>query len=198
VSERPEAVAGLRGEAGLGSLLEAVLGRLGLGLRFREHLAAGAWAEIAGRVVGAHTRAEGVRDGVLVVATDSAAWAQELQMRQGELLARLSARVGPGVVREIHFRSGRERQRGRAKRGPRPAEVRLSRRHEQQVRRAAGHIEDADLRARAEGAFLAVARMAEWRRQNGWRPCRRCGQWQRVGRRWCSSCTHSGERRSAR
>ena len=193
---------GPRGEAPLGQLLEGVLAGLDLGARFREHLAAMAWPEIAGRAVGAHTRVEAVRDGVLIVATDTPAWAQELQMRERELIQQLSRRVGSGVIREVHFRTGIPRRAGatgtaaRATRragNRRPSEVQVSRRQERQIRQLASRIEDADLRERAERAFLALARMAEWRKRGGWRRCRRCGQWQRLGRRWCSSCTHSGD-----
>jgi len=186
-----------RGEASLRELLEGVLANLDLRTRFREHLAVMAWPQIAGRVVEAHSQAEAVRDGVLIVSTDTSAWAQELQMRQRELLGLLAAQVGQGVIREIHFRSGL-RRRGRQPRGHglRPQEVKLSGRQEKRIREAAGKIEDEALRSGAERAFASLARMAEWRKRTGWRRCRRCGRWQRVGRRWCSSCTHSGGRRT--
>jgi predicted nucleic acid-binding Zn ribbon protein len=174
-----------------------VLSNLDLRGRFREHLAVIAWPQVTGRVVAAHSQAEAVRDGVLIVATDTAAWAQELQMRQRELLALLEVHVGAGAIREIHFRTGRMR-RARAERGSRrmrPAEVKLTGRQEREVAEAAAKIEDEALRSRAERAFASLTRMAEWRRQAGWRRCRRCGQWQRVGRRWCSSCSHVGGRR---
>jgi len=185
-----------RGQASLRQLLEGVLANLDARTRFREHLALMAWPQIAGRVVGAHSQAETVRDGVLIVSTDTGAWAQELQMRQRELLGLVAAQVGQGVIREIHFRSGL-RRRGRQARGQRlrPQEVTLSSRQERQIREAAGRIEDEALRQGAERAFASLARMAEWRKRTGWRQCRRCGRWQRVGRRWCSSCTHSGGRK---
>ncbi len=188
-----------RGEASLRELLEGVLANLELRTRFREHLALMAWPEIAGRVVAAHSQAEAVRDGVLIVSADTPAWAQELQMRQRELLELLAGRVGPRVIREIHFRSGLRRE-GRRARAPRlrPREIKLSGRQERRIGEAAGKIPDDELRARAERAFASLARMGEWRKRTGWRRCRRCGQWQRVGRRWCSSCSHSGRRRRRR
>jgi predicted nucleic acid-binding Zn ribbon protein len=180
----------------LSRLLEGVLANLDLRSRFQEQLALLAWPEVAGSVVGAHARAEAIRDGVLLVATDTPAWAQELHMRRGELLSRLTAHVGEGVVREIHFRSGFRPRRGRTGRvEPRPAEIRLSGRQERRIKRAAEQIADEDLRERAERAFIALARMGEWRKRTGWRRCARCGQWQRAGRRWCASCTHRGQRR---
>lgn len=184
-------------EASLGRLLEGVLANLDLGSRLREQLAVRAWGEIAGRVVASHTRAEAVRDGVLMVAADTPAWANELHMRRGELLARLAGQVGEGVIRDIHFRAGvtRERQRKAAGEpvGGGPAKVKLSEQEEQGAREAAASIAAPELRERAERAFLALARMTRWRKEAGWRRCARCGQWQRTGKRWCASCLHGGQ-----
>ena len=184
-----------RGEAPLGQLLESVLADLDLGSRLREHLALKAWPEIAGEVVRAHTHAETVRDGVLIVATDTPAWAQELQMRRVQLLEHLSARIGGDVIRDIHFRSGfsRRDEAKPAAGGPPPAEIKLSRRQARRISKAASRIEDLDLRARAERAFLALARMTEWRKRAGWRRCRRCGQWSPSGKRLCSSCAQAAK-----
>ena len=190
-----EAGGGSRGQAELGRLLASVLSSLDLGPRFRERLAMKSWPEIAGPVVRSHTLAEGVQDGVLLVATDTPAWAQELQMRRGDLLERLAEQVGPGIIREIHFRSGLRRARRRgvtAAQAERPADIKLSRRQERKIRGAVANIEDIDLRGRAERAFLSLARMTAWRKRTRWRRCKRCGQWQRSGRRWCASCVYAG------
>lgn len=186
-SERPVG----EGES-LGKLLEGVLANLNLGERLSEQLAQTAWPEIAGRLVAAHSWAEAIRDGVLIVGCDSPAWAQELHMRKHELLGRLAAHLGAGVVRDLRFRTGtRSRRAPRSQPAiPPPASVELSAEEVEEARRAAARIEDPALRARAERAFLALARMSRWRRETGWRRCERCGQWQRTGRRWCGSCLH--------
>lgn len=192
---------GPRGQSHLGELLEGVLANLDLRTRFREQQAVLAWPQMVGRVVAAHSEAEDVRDGVLLVATDTAAWSQELQMRHEELLALVARQVGPGVIRQIHFRSGRRRRRGvspAGRRGPRPAEVKLGGRQQKQIAEAAAKIEDEGLRQRAERALAALARMTEWRREGGWRQCQRCGRWQRVGRRWCATCSRGAVRRRRR
>ncbi len=196
-------MSGGRGRAHLGLLLDGVLANLDLRTRFREHMAVMGWAELAGKVVAAHSEAETVRDGVLIVAADTPVWAQELQMRQRELLGLIEKQIGPGVIRDIHFRSGRRRSLARrllgaaapAAQRQRPADIKLGGRQQKQIAEAAAKIEDHELRERAERAFGSLARMAEWRKQDGWRQCRRCGRWQRVGRHWCSTCSHAGGRR---
>jgi predicted nucleic acid-binding Zn ribbon protein len=180
----------------LSRVLEGVMSNLDLGGKLKEQLALSAWARVAGKVVGAHTRAEAVRDGVLIVATDTPAWAQELQMRRRELLGKLETAVGVGVIREIHFRSGfRRKAEPGAAEGKRPAEIVLPAQQTKEITRASERISDPALRAKAERAFASLARIGEWRRESGWRRCGRCGQWQRTGKRWCASCTHERRRR---
>ena len=167
------------------------MGNLDLGAKLKEQLALTAWARVVGKVVGAHTRAEAVRDGILIVATDTPAWAQELHMRRGELLGKLETAVGAGVIREIHFRSGfRRKPEPRASDRKRPAEIALSQQQAREISRASERIADPALRAKAERAFSSLARIGEWRKESGWRRCGRCGQLQRTGKRWCASCTH--------
>ena len=192
----PEKGREVRGGAPLGRVLEDLLAKISLGPQYRQQLALMAWPQIAGPTVAAHARAEAVRDGVLIVLTDSPAWAQELQLRRRDLVARVGAQVGEGVIRDIRFRSGRgRREAGKAGREPKPSEMRLSGRQQRDIKRAAAHIEAPELRERAERAFVSLTRLAKWRRQTGWRRCRRCGTWQRVGRRWCASCAITGRRR---
>ncbi len=178
------------GEASLQQLLEGVLGNLDLGGKAREQLALRAWQQVARGPAGQHARAEALRDGVLIVATDNPAWAQTLHMQHAEWLHRLTPLVGEGVVREIHFRSGYRRPPAERPREERPADLPLSSRYESEIRRAVARIADPDLRARAERAFGSLARIAAWRKRTGWRRCARCGHWQRTGRRWCTSCLH--------
>ncbi len=184
------------GVAALQQLLEGTLAGLDMGAQLREQAALQAWKQVAGQVVGTHAYAEAMRDGVLIVLTDSPAWAQELHMRQAELLAGLGSILGGGVVREIHFRSGLRQRAVRAtRRQETPRHEALSARQEEEVRAAAARIDDRELRGRAERAFASLERIGVWRRRKGWRQCARCGQWQRTGRRWCASCTYQrGER----
>ncbi len=188
----------IREPSALAPLLEGVLVNLDLRSRFQEHLAVLAWPQIVGKVISSHVWAETVRDGVLIVATDTSAWAQELHMRRHDLLERVAEQVGKDLIRDIHFRTG-GRGRGRAKKEepvrPRPADMRLSSDQAEEIQEAAAKIEDPVLRARAARAFTALTRIEEWRRETGWRRCARCGNWQRAGRQWCASCTYSRGRR---
>lgn len=56
------------------------------------------WADLVGEAVAAHSRVRAVRNGVIEVAVDSPAWATEFRYLEGDLVGRVSAVVGEGVV----------------------------------------------------------------------------------------------------
>ena len=84
----------------------------------------GRWAQIVGPDLAAHTSPDGLVDGVLTVAADSTAWATQLRLLAGRLLAGIAGQVGNGVVTRLHihgpaspsWQRGARRVRGR---GPR-------------------------------------------------------------------------------
>jgi predicted nucleic acid-binding Zn ribbon protein len=59
------------------------------------------WAEIVGADVAAHCSPSGLREGELRVSAESTAWATQLRLLAGTLLARIVADLGPDVVTRI-------------------------------------------------------------------------------------------------
>lgn len=64
------------------------------------------WAAEVGPAVAARSTPAAFRDGVLSVRVSGAAWMQELQFAKEEIRARLNARLGADVVRDVYFVSG--------------------------------------------------------------------------------------------
>ena len=62
------------------------------------------WSEVVGEAAAAHSRPERVRDGVLAVAVDHAAWATSLAHLEQAILTRLDAAIGEGTVTSLVFR----------------------------------------------------------------------------------------------
>jgi predicted nucleic acid-binding Zn ribbon protein len=61
----------------------------------------GRWREVVGDQVADHCTPESFEAGLLLVRTDSSAWAANLRLLVPQLLARLEQEVGPDVVREV-------------------------------------------------------------------------------------------------
>lgn len=60
-----------------------------------------AWADIVGADVAAHCSPASLRDRELRVSAESTAWATQLRLLAGTLLARIVAEVGPNVVTKV-------------------------------------------------------------------------------------------------
>jgi len=56
------------------------------------------WPVVVGEQIAEHANPTALRDGVLSVAAESTAWATQLRMVQAQLLAKIAAAVGDGVV----------------------------------------------------------------------------------------------------
>ena len=60
-----------------------------------------AWADIVGADVAAHCEPSGLREGELRISAESTAWATQLRLLAGTLLARIVAELGPEVVTKV-------------------------------------------------------------------------------------------------
>lgn len=84
----------------------------------------GRWRDVVGDQIADHCTPETFADGVLVVRTDSSAWAQQLKMLAPQLVRRMSEDVGEGVVTDVRvlgpagpgFGRGKRSVRGRGAR----------------------------------------------------------------------------------
>jgi predicted nucleic acid-binding Zn ribbon protein len=56
------------------------------------------WPMVVGEDIAGHAQPTALRDGVLSVTAESTAWATQLRMVQSQLLAKIAAAVGDGVV----------------------------------------------------------------------------------------------------
>jgi hypothetical protein len=68
------------------------------------HRLAAVWADVVGAEVAENARPVQLRDGRLVVATSSSAWAQTLQLMSPMVVAGLNERLGEGLVEKAVFR----------------------------------------------------------------------------------------------
>ena len=85
----------------LADVLRATLERMPEAQRLADHAVWMHWEAVAGATLARHARPERLRNGVLVVAVDSAEWMQELQFHKRELRERLNARLGRTALRDV-------------------------------------------------------------------------------------------------
>ena len=73
----------------------------GWSARVAEGSVFGRWPTVVGEQIAAHATPTALRDGVLTVSAESTAWATQLRMVQAQLLAKIAAAVGDGVVTSL-------------------------------------------------------------------------------------------------
>ena len=80
------------------------------------------WPRVVGDLAAEHSRPAAFRKGILTVAADSPAWAQELDFLTLRIQERLEAILGPGVVTELRFKAGqgRTKKKNRTKKAKAP------------------------------------------------------------------------------
>ena len=63
----------------------------------------GQWQTVVGEHIAAHATPTALREGVLSVSAETTAWATQLRMVQAQLLAKIAAAVGDGVVTSLRI-----------------------------------------------------------------------------------------------
>ncbi|MEE6179044.1 DUF721 family protein [Mycobacterium sp. 050134] len=108
----------------LGRLTRDIAKKRGWSGRVAEGTVLGQWTTVVGHQIADHATPTGLSEGVLSVAAESTAWATQLRMIQAQLLAKIAAAVGDGVVTSLKITgptapSWRKGPRHIAGRGPR-------------------------------------------------------------------------------
>jgi predicted nucleic acid-binding Zn ribbon protein len=107
-----------------GAVLDRLVKQRGWTRPAREARIFGEWAKVVGDDIAAHSRPVKLEDGELTIEAESTAWATQLKMLAGKVLAGIASEVGHNVVKRLHIQgpnrpswsSGPLRVRGR---GPR-------------------------------------------------------------------------------
>jgi predicted nucleic acid-binding Zn ribbon protein len=63
----------------------------------------GQWSTVVGDQIAEHANPSSLREGVLTVEAESTAWATQLRMVQAQILAKIAAAVGDGVVTSLRI-----------------------------------------------------------------------------------------------
>jgi len=69
--------------------------------RVAEGTVMGSWPSVVGAQIADHASPSALHDGVLSVTAESTAWATQLRMMQAQLLAKIAAAVGDGIVTSL-------------------------------------------------------------------------------------------------
>lgn len=104
------------------------------------------WDGTVGPAIAAQARPTGFRDGVLTVTVASAPWMQQLTFLKRDIIARLNARLGCDLVRDIYLRAGQPETQPVAVKSPRPPSRTLSPPERERVAEQTAAVANQELR----------------------------------------------------
>lgn len=87
----------------VGSAIEELIHRLGIGGRVREYDAVVRWEEIVGEKIASVSAATRIQKGVLVVKVKTAPWRNELTLLKPEIIRKINDALQGEVVKDIRF-----------------------------------------------------------------------------------------------
>ncbi|THV40597.1 DciA family protein [Glycomyces buryatensis] len=85
----------------LGNLLGQVVRKNGWTRKVSNASVFGRWTEIVGPDIAGHCRPEQLENGELLVVAESTAWATQLRLLSGQIYGKITAALGPGVVKRL-------------------------------------------------------------------------------------------------
>ncbi len=108
----------------LGSVAGVIAKKRGWSDKVAEGTVLGRWPAVVGEDIASHAVPTKLEDGVLSVTAESTAWATQLRLMQPQILAKIAAAVGHGVVKTLKIhgpttKSWRKGERHVKGRGPR-------------------------------------------------------------------------------
>jgi predicted nucleic acid-binding Zn ribbon protein len=99
----------------IGAAMQPLLDRIDREGHFAIVRLAKAWPEIVGETIARRTEIVSLKFHTAVVKVSGAMWIQELNLMKSQILARITARIGDDVVRELRFIQGRLSRREKPK-----------------------------------------------------------------------------------
>jgi hypothetical protein len=89
------------------SVLENTLKRLEVDVPLKSYSILGAWNEIVGATVAAHSQPRSIRNRILFIDVAHSTWMQQLQFLKPTLLEKVNNFLGEPLIQDIRFKLGR-------------------------------------------------------------------------------------------
>ena len=175
----------------IGGFLKTTLQELGVQEKILEQQALGKWKQVVGPQIAASTRADSIRDGVLFVCCKSSMWSNELSLHKTDIISKLNAAVSRKIVKDIRFTARgfrKEEQKSTDKRSAPVESIKLDPNEAKAAEETASKCESDELSEKVMRAVMTSKRLRELKLQEGFRPCKKCGELHNGAHETCDSC----------
>ncbi len=89
------------------SILEQTIKSLEIDVPLKTYSVLGAWHEIVGESVAAHSQPHSIRNRILFIDVSHPTWMQQLQFLKPTLLEKVNAFLGESLIQDIRFKLGK-------------------------------------------------------------------------------------------
>ena len=156
-----------------------------------------AWPRVVGELLARQSEPLTIKGSTLYVRVSAAAWAQELQLRQRDILERLAKQLGQTPLREMRCRVGSvERPKPLVEESPSAPNleaVTLEPARLAEIRAVASGLKDPVLREKLEKVMIAQSRREKLEVAGGRLPCPLCGRFREAHEKVCPGCRRERE-----
>jgi len=146
------------GPVPLGEVLRERFRSLGWETRLQQMEIFQRWEEAVGSQIARRARPVQIRNGRLTVAVENPSWAQQLSFLRKELLQKIEATVGKGLVKEIYLVSGQVEPSAGPAGAPEPSRAEADPLVAEAAEEEASRIPDGELREAFRRVLLAASR----------------------------------------
>lgn len=166
----------------MGGVVSKALKDLGFTHKILMHQAGNKWDEVVGEHIAKASAVDTVRDGILFVCCKNSVWCNELMLHKEDIIKRLNKAVGSKVITEIRFTSrGFKAAKEKVSKASESSVVRglnkitLNTQETQKISQITESIPSEELSFRIQKAIQTAKRLREYKLQEGWKPCNKCG-----------------------
>ncbi len=146
------------------SVLENTLKSLEIDVPLKSYSILGAWNEIVGATVAAHSQPRSIRNRILFIDVTHSTWMQQLQFLKPTLLEKVNNFLGEPLIQDIRFKLGRilPSTPSPSKIDPRPQED-LGEETLKRIEELIQKIEDGEVRRALKDVLMKGARLEQYR-----------------------------------
>lgn len=179
------------GVSRIGGFIKSTLQDLGVEERILEQRAMAKWKDAVGPQIAASSRAESVREGVLFVCCKSSMWSSELTLHKNDIVAKLNASVGKQIIKDVRFSARgfrKEEEKAREKKSSPLESIPIDPEEARTAQETAAVCDSDELSGKVMRAIITSKRLRELKLQEGYKPCRKCGELHNGKHEVCDSC----------
>ncbi len=166
----------------LGSFLNITMKKIGVSKKVKEGMALCQWEKEVGPQILQHTRAEGIKGGILFIHVENSHWAQHLSFYKHSMINKINHKLESPVVKDIHFKVGSilsseppEEELQENQESLDIKNILLQKEEALKIEESVKDLQEDYFKEKIKNIMTQEARRSILRKEQGWQECIECG-----------------------